>query len=293
MRPRFSMIPAAVFAAAITPACGGVVEDEAETSDELADYNGQKYNGQKYNGLDGLLPPGWNTLYDGVPMRTLLATTPMSAWSGNDTIRPWINHGETTEHQHVSNGVITTVTEPIRTVFVEYLVRCALPQGTSLSIRTPSGWMRPYPGTFGLAAGWLTGAIGTHAQEKITACVLAHVNGEGYAVEVSFRGMDIPTTDTERTRFWKIDLATFGNFFYKPQAVFMCDGNQNVYETGRTCGDRRDHCGMSYVGPCELACDGIRPSISSGYGFPTCYSGDITGVAGRAWPYAMTVFTDR
>jgi hypothetical protein len=62
---------------------------------------------------------------------------------------------------------------------VQYLVRCALATGDSLTARDQNGASYTFPGQLGLAPQWKTGACDATCQRTISACMLAHVNTTG------------------------------------------------------------------------------------------------------------------
>lgn len=68
---------------------------------------------------------------------------------------------------------------------LEYLARCALPAGASVSANGTS-----YPGQLGLCPEWATGSIDLNAtcQERVSACMLALVNIADRHVPLSIRG---------------------------------------------------------------------------------------------------------
>jgi hypothetical protein len=79
----------------------------------------------------------------------------------------------------VSNGLMTTASGRST---VSYLVRCALPAGTSITKKDQYGNSYTYTGAMGLAPGWQTGACDTVCQETVSACMLAHINTAGVHV---------------------------------------------------------------------------------------------------------------
>jgi len=59
---------------------------------------------------------------------------------------------------------------------VEYLVRCALPAGSSLVKQDQYGNSYTFKGGLGFAPEWATSACGTKCQEYVSACMMAHIN---------------------------------------------------------------------------------------------------------------------
>jgi hypothetical protein len=69
-------------------------------------------------------------------------------------------------------------TTPGRTT-VQYLVRCALAAGDSITAQDQNGASYTFPGQLGLAPGWKTGGCDATCQRAISSCMLAHVNTTG------------------------------------------------------------------------------------------------------------------
>jgi hypothetical protein len=62
---------------------------------------------------------------------------------------------------------------------VQYLVKCALPAGDSLTKADQNGVNYTFPGSIGLAPQWKTGGCNEVCSEMISACMLAHINSSG------------------------------------------------------------------------------------------------------------------
>jgi len=101
-----------------------------------------------------------------------------------------------------------------------YVARCAVPAGRALSYTSPtSGATFTWSGSLGLAPGWSSGLEATVAEEQvISACLAAHVNKYGRAVEISIlgqgaTGVPIPIGKKELSTFSQPEGCFFGNLF--------------------------------------------------------------------------------
>jgi hypothetical protein len=65
-----------------------------------------------------------------------------------------------------------------------YIVRCALPSGHSISAKDSGGTSYSFSGGIGVAPEWETGTCNTTCQERMTACLLAHVNTSGVHIPI-------------------------------------------------------------------------------------------------------------
>lgn len=116
---------------------------------------------------------------------------------------------------------------------VEYLVKCALPSGTSLVKKDQNGVTYTFAGSLGLAPAWNTGACDTNCQEIVSACMMAHINTAGIHVPLWVVAQN-------STVGWALDPAYpnqegsfFGNIFITGAhgidptkiAPFYCDGS--------------------------------------------------------------------
>lgn len=97
---------------------------------------------------------------------------------------------------------------------LRYLIRCALPEGTSLTT-TVSGTTYEFPGLIGLAPEWITGPLSGTGRRWISACLLAHVNGYGVQVPISIRGNHPALTadNDERSYYGVQEVSFFGDLF--------------------------------------------------------------------------------
>jgi len=79
----------------------------------------------------------------------------------------------------VANGLMTTAMGR-RTV--QYIASCALTSSQTLSKNDNYGNPHSYPGSIGLAPGWLNGGISTTDEANVSACLMARINSAGMHV---------------------------------------------------------------------------------------------------------------
>jgi hypothetical protein len=80
------------------------------------------------------------------------------------------------------NGLSSTVgqmTTALGRTTIEYLVRCALPQGDSITKQDQLGVSYTFAGQLGVAPAWKTGGCDATCQQAVSSCMLAHVNTTG------------------------------------------------------------------------------------------------------------------
>ena len=80
------------------------------------------------------------------------------------------------------NGLSSTVglmTTAAGRTTVEYIVRCALPAGDSITKQDQNGVSYTFAGRLGVAPAWKTGACDASCQQAVSSCMLAHVNTTG------------------------------------------------------------------------------------------------------------------
>ncbi|WP_244237132.1 hypothetical protein [Corallococcus llansteffanensis] len=152
---------------------------------------------------------------------------------------------------------------------MKYVVACALPSGQTRVWTNPTtGVSYSWPGALGLATGWAQGNAATVAeQQRLSACLAAHVNKFGVAVPISVRGRDatgaaIPVTSSEAADYSEPEACFFGNLF-TAEGIYV--GNDRVLKksesTARACGLSAQGPGgsvecapLQHVGRCATVC---------------------------------------
>jgi hypothetical protein len=149
----------------------------------------------------------------------------------------------------------------------QFVVSCALPEGTILEAPDPEGdGTLEFHGAIGLAPSWLDQPMSRSDRRWVSACLLARVNEYGITVPVSLRGSSpaLSTTSDEVAAFSLEEGAFFGDVFVEPDEpiqAFACRGQAQVAgETGdlvhRDCTEPdpanpgKTICGMTFVGDC-------------------------------------------
>ena len=152
---------------------------------------------------------------------------------------------------------------------MRYVAACALPSGQTRVWTNPvTGVSHSWPGQLGLATDWAQGNPATVAeQQRLSACLAAHVNKFGVAVPISVRGRDstgdiLSVTTREDTDYSEPEACFFGNLF-NGEGVFA--GNDRVLKkaesTARACGlsaqgpgGSTDCAPLQHVGRCATVC---------------------------------------
>jgi hypothetical protein len=85
------------------------------------------------------------------------------------------------------NGLMTTSSGRMT---VSYLMKCALAAGTTLVKKDQYGTSYTYQGGLGLGTTWRDGTCDKDCQERVSACMLAHVNTAGVHIPLWVVSMD-------------------------------------------------------------------------------------------------------
>ncbi|HEY5447391.1 MAG TPA: RICIN domain-containing protein [Polyangia bacterium] len=142
-------------------------QNEAVASDNGWSANGFSLNGFSLNGfsLNGFSANGFST----------------NGFSGNG----FSLNGLSTGGLSSTTGLMTT---PGGRQVVQYIAKCALAEGTNLVKQDQYGASYTFPGKLGVATQWLTGMCDMDCQEKVSACLLAHVNNAGVHISIWLSG---------------------------------------------------------------------------------------------------------
>jgi hypothetical protein len=96
---------------------------------------------------------------------------------------------------------------------VEYLVKCALPANAILVKKDQYGVSYSFKGLFGLAPEWQNSACTTGCQERVSACMLAHVNTAGVHIPLWMVSADRSVGWQLNPAFPNQEGSFFGNIF--------------------------------------------------------------------------------
>jgi hypothetical protein len=166
-----------------------------------------------------------------------------------------------------------------------YIVGCAIPTGTSLTLQDPSGAQYKYDGWIGLAPAWATRAPTVTERRWVTACLLSRTNVNGVLVNISMRSdtnTALLTGVAERALYTQAEGAFYGDLFAPTPVTYACSnrGWTALSGTFRACalsaaGSLTD-CGFTYAGPCTTACTDKTAPFSGCKGGSTNYPEAIT-----------------
>ena len=166
---------------------------------------------------------------------------------------------------------------------LSYIVRCALPSGHSISARDSGGTTYSFSGSIGVAPEWETGTCNTTCQERMTGCLLAHVNTSGVHIPIWL--------DSEGAIGWGQNSSYpfqegsfFGNIFVSPPKGYFCNGKDFSAGTvpgrlgvGQNNAPYMDPFGTP--GPCASSCassSAYTNGVADGYSYCYGYSHVVT-----------------
>ena len=115
----------------------------------------------------------------------------------------------------LANGVGLMSSSNGRTT-LSYIVKCALPAGHSISKKDQNNASYTFAGQIGVAPEWEASSCGTDCQERVSACVLAHVNTTGKHIQL-WLDSDAPSIGWGRSTDYPYQEGSFfGNIFESP-----------------------------------------------------------------------------
>jgi hypothetical protein len=184
---------------------------------------------------------------------------------------------------------------------LQYVARCALAEGDFLRVQF-AGQSWDFPGLLGVVPEWETAPLTEEGQERMTGCLLAHVNAFGVHVPISVRGSVMAEADAwESSVYYYGDGAFYGNLHAASPEKFSCRIRANRYfdesthdvesassphASRRVCAGEstaRD-CGMVFSGYCDEVCNLVERDGDQ-WRF-----GDCLGANGRRYADAFTVW---
>jgi len=127
----------------------------------------------------------------------------------------------------------------------EYIVKCALPEGTTVSLLDYTGTLQTFQGKAGLAPSFEYDGCDSVCEEKISACLIALTNGAGNHVNIEMSSWYVDadrvagvnpvtgvnddsllTIGTGHSSYYtKQEIAAFGNLFSNPPSANYCSGS--------------------------------------------------------------------
>jgi hypothetical protein len=187
-------LPLLASSAVLLAGCGALDGPmTSNVSDDLTAQNGLANNGLANNGLAN------NGLANNGLANNGLATSSFESWFGADPA--------------------------LADMVMRYVVRCAYPDGSSLSY-SYGGTTYVWYGLLGLAPDWSAGSPATEKEQQvITACLASLANKYGKSVPISIQGrsatgVPIPLATDELTTYSVEEACFFGNLF-KAEGVFV------------------------------------------------------------------------
>jgi hypothetical protein len=238
----------------------------AETSDNGLSANGLSLNGLSANGLslNGLSANGLSL--NGLSLNGLSSVNGLSTTSGL---------------MMASNG---------RDI-VKYMVKCAYPSGHSL-VKTVGSTTYSYPGLLGVAPELENGTCDTDCQERVSACVLAHVNNAGVHIQLwidgdthTYNGSTYGLGWGTSTSYPYQEGSFFGNLFFTPKGYY-CTGKD--YWSGSVPGRLGATIPNTqvYVNPFGTECQASGRCATHGTdGYDSCQTYD-----NYTWKHVVTVW---
>lgn len=181
---------------------------------------------------------------------------------------------------------------------LSYIIRCALPAGRTITMKGPNNTSIPFSGQMGVAPSWETGACDAGCQERVSACVLAHVNTSGQHVGL-WLVSDIPSLGWGRSTSYPYQEGSFfGNIFVSPPKAYFCNGKD--FDLGLVPGRLgAAQSGSPYQNPfgsnaaCSSSC-AAADYPNGGDGYKACYGYNHVVTAYRDFaPGAMYVIKNR
>jgi len=148
---------------------------------------------------------------------------------------------------------------------VKYLVQCALPDGSSITLSDANGTYT-FDGAIGLAPGWATSTPSASEKRWVSACLLARTNAYGISVAISLRGANpaLVADSAEASAYGLREAAFWGDVFGDTLDANACPGPLKLADSQlstlplRACAVSADGvtttCGHEYAGPCATAC---------------------------------------
>jgi hypothetical protein len=188
---------------------------------------------------------------------------------------------------------------------LRYVAYCALPSDETLVVELPGGdGVYELPGRVGLAPAWTDAPCDETCQRWMSACLLAHANGQSAPVEIALRGEHpaLAWSLAIEDEFEVEEAAFYGNLFAPRREKYACMGRgffdgswagQTSYLEGRICG-LTGGCGLQPTGTCHSLTGDRFPDTG------TCRRGGEGGEAygdchvkarDRASPYYAEVVT--
>jgi hypothetical protein len=269
-RPSLLLATAAVCVASCAEAQPDDVTLQVE---ELESMNGMAMNGMAMNGMamNGMAMNGLSSngmAMNGMAMNGLAAVNGLSS----------------------TTGLMTTYGGR---EIVKYMVRCALPSGQTLVKQDQYGTSYTFAGSIGVAPEAINGPCDLDCQERISACMLAHVNNSGQHISIWMVGPDNGIGWGSSSEYPYQEGAFFGNIIANPWQGYYCAGKDMA--SGEVPGRLGTPMASTvYVDPygAGTACNKPGNCTVTADGYTNCNDPAPIApyVAGHKWPHVVTVW---
>ncbi len=217
-----------------------------------------------------------------------------------------------------ADGLLSPTKGMMRTVegieMAKYLVRCALPPGRTIRIKSFDGTYVEMPGEIGLAASWETGTCDVACEEDVSSCLIALTNSEGAHVLLELTSQN-PAVGMARSGGYDYqESAAFGNIFKANPEGYISGGRDYTSVTFAFARSTMQVSPTLRASPYNYAgctsCKGYEGATMTFYGIryslagPKCSEGPLvngkgsfvecagTGQTTRSWKRVMTVWRD-
>ncbi|NUQ77162.1 MAG: hypothetical protein HUU21_26810 [Polyangiaceae bacterium] len=189
-----------------------------------------------------------------------------------------------------ANELVTTL---LGRTFLDYLVKCALPAGQSMTV-SYLGSSYTFNGHVGMTPGWVNGALSTSDRRWLSACVLAHVNATTTNVSILLRG-DHPALSSAvgsaGAAYTLREGAFYGDIFGLLQEKYACSGVGST--SARLCTESiagLSPCGFVVPGNCRGTFQSACEALSGGI-YDTCHSALLLPLLpSTPYPETITVY---
>ncbi|HEU5061029.1 MAG TPA: hypothetical protein VFU21_31075 [Kofleriaceae bacterium] len=143
----------------------------------------------------------------------------------------------------------------MRARILRYLIECALPAGVEVQLAYRGRLETLGRGVAGLGPRLQAGRMSVTEAERVTACMLARMNGTGRTIQIDMFGPMGPafeTTVPADDAFPVLEAAFFGNLFSAEPVAQACQAAASPLEEMRSC---RDRGGVADCGILEFTTD--------------------------------------
>jgi hypothetical protein len=135
------------------------------------------------------------------------------------------------------------VDPPMRKKILRYLVECALPAGVPVTLTYRGQTSILGRGVAGLGASLQFGMMSGNDQQRVTACMLARINGMGVTVQIDMfgpMGQEAPqflATGPGDDAYPVLEAAFYGNLFSAEPQAYACQEKPYALADMRSCKD--------------------------------------------------------